>query len=547
MSIVLKDEKKQKVSIITELIESFERGENVRVGEFLGVHQCAGDNHTYVFRTYVPRAQRVELTGDFNSWGVEEMTPCGESDIWECTVESDVPIDGMRYQYRYYNCRGAFKASDLCSGYGRIPGRDESVICTRDEYEWRSRESFTSVTDVPVNIMCCELDGYVGARGEPMNYRDISHGISETAVDMGYTHVLIRGCEDRNRSVLGVSGCFFVPSARFGRPEDVMYMVDQLHSHGLGAVISMPLIFLGRTCALSNQEVSMIASCIVSMSERFRFDGIELTVEHEASGSADGGDIDLFPAVKRVVELVRASGVAMFTIAGRGIPSLVEEQFDLCIGTRISESLADAINADEAVRRFKWARLNYELMNAFERKYIIPLSPPAICGREIVEFPRLTARLKLTVAYLMLHPGKKLFDGFYESGWLGGDVKRFLKKLNQVYVKSFPMWKGELARDSFEWICHADNNIGVSAFVRRIDGEELLAVFNFENEAISDLTLALDNGHGCYERILDTDGDENTRVYTELVDSTALMHLELPPFYAAILSPASDREIPKTP
>ena len=72
-------------------------------------------------------------------------------------------------------------------------------------------------------------------------------------------------------------------------------------------------------------------------------------------------------------------------------------------------------------------------------------------------------------------------------------------------------------------------------------------MFNFENEAISDLTLALDNGHGCYECILDTDGDENTRVYTELVDSTALMHLELPPFYAAILSPASDREIPKTP
>jgi 1,4-alpha-glucan branching enzyme len=72
-----------------------------------------------------------------------------------------------------------------------------------------------------------------------MSYREAAHRLVEYVLEMGYTHVeLLPVCEHPYSGSWGyqIVG-YFAPTARYGTPQDFMYLVDLCHQHGIGVVL----------------------------------------------------------------------------------------------------------------------------------------------------------------------------------------------------------------------------------------------------------------------------------------------------------------------
>ena len=149
----------EELTDIDDEVRAFNSGNHTHLRKILGVWQEKnGDGYLYRFRTHVPNAIRVELIGDLNAWSGIPMTASRYRNIWECEIKSDVSLEGTRYKYRICTDNGVTSVADMCDGYSLCDGRDESVICTSDDYEWIS-EGYQAPADpysMPMNI--CSID-----------------------------------------------------------------------------------------------------------------------------------------------------------------------------------------------------------------------------------------------------------------------------------------------------------------------------------------------------------------------------------------------------
>jgi len=77
------------------------------------------------------------------------------------------------------------------------------------------------------------------ADGRLLGYREIAHALAEYLQRMGFTHVeLMPVTEHPFYGSWGYQTTgYFAPSARYGTPQDFMYLVDHLHQNGIGVIL----------------------------------------------------------------------------------------------------------------------------------------------------------------------------------------------------------------------------------------------------------------------------------------------------------------------
>ncbi|MCA1711924.1 MAG: 1,4-alpha-glucan branching protein GlgB [Actinobacteria bacterium] len=75
--------------------------------------------------------------------------------------------------------------------------------------------------------------------GTPMSYRDLAVHLVEYLVDTNFTHVEFMPIVEHpfGGSWGYQSTGFYAPTSRFGTPDDVMYLIDQLHQAGIGVIL----------------------------------------------------------------------------------------------------------------------------------------------------------------------------------------------------------------------------------------------------------------------------------------------------------------------
>ncbi|HUT47676.1 MAG TPA: AAA family ATPase, partial [Sedimentisphaerales bacterium] len=75
--------------------ETLEKSTSAKLSEYYGVSQI---NDAVVFVTLYPRAQSVQIAGDFNNWQPEQtmMDKVGESGVWQTQMK----LNAGRYRYR---------------------------------------------------------------------------------------------------------------------------------------------------------------------------------------------------------------------------------------------------------------------------------------------------------------------------------------------------------------------------------------------------------------------------------------------------------------
>ena len=528
---------------ITEAVKCFEVGEQTRLQDLFGV-RCDWENgkYRYNFRLYAPNAVKAELTGDFNSWGSEKMIPIYGRDIWETQIESEIPLDGLCYKYRVYNDKDVLQLPDMCDSYGQCDNRDESIVYTRDEYRWMTNRIVNNVEASAVNILECRTEYYKNALGGYLNYRDIAERLCGEAVELGYTHICLKLNNQAKRTVFGLRSYCFTPPARHGRPEDFMYLVDRLHSYGVCVVVELNIPTMFEMLGISPCEESLIQSCMVSTYERFRLDGVVIAAEKNKSRETDvrGKEELLAEKFRTIVERVKCYCPDIVLIAGEEITNTLSEEnklFDLYINSRVSEIISNALFSSTDTRKYKYSRLNYELMNCFERRCIIPFPEVKAVMEDENKYDGFLDDIRLAYSYVMFHPGKKMMC-CYEKNKERSELKNFLRRLNSIYRAENALWENDFSWKGFEWIQNAGKERGVSAFIRYSNKDERLCVINFDNKDEMRIRIPINGDCTGYDCIFDSLSDEKERIYIVIKNGEKELNIILPPKCARIYKPA---------
>jgi 1,4-alpha-glucan branching enzyme len=227
----------------------FAEGTHARLYDKLGAHPGArrGQRGTY-FAVWAPNAASVDVIGDWNAWqpGVCSLRPVRESGVWQ-GFAPDVPV-GNRYKYRVRSRNGDY-AVDKADPYAfaaEEPPATASVIATLDypwqDDDWLRRRAARAGREAPVSIYEVHLGSWMrdpARPHRPLGYRELAGPLVEHVRRTGFSHVeLMPIAEHPFYGSWGyqVTG-FFAPTARYGSPQDFMFLVDSLHRADIGVIL----------------------------------------------------------------------------------------------------------------------------------------------------------------------------------------------------------------------------------------------------------------------------------------------------------------------
>ncbi len=233
-----------------EDIYLFKQGTYLRAYEKLGAHLEVQQNRSGTrFALWAPNAESVSIVGDFNGWNPSAhrmQARSDESGIWELFV----PDVGAGTLYKYHlRSRIHGYTVQKADPYGfrtETPPRTASVVWELD-YQWQpspwlEQRPIVQALDAPWSIYEVHLGSWrrVPEEGNrSLTYRELAQELGDYVVDMGFTHVeLLPVMEHPFFGSWGyqVTG-YFAPSARYGSPQDFMYLVDHLHERGIGVIL----------------------------------------------------------------------------------------------------------------------------------------------------------------------------------------------------------------------------------------------------------------------------------------------------------------------
>jgi 1,4-alpha-glucan branching enzyme len=223
----------------------FNEGTHVRLWEKLGAHSVEGGAY---FAVWAPNAERVSVIGDFNDWDPSRhpLRFRDRSGVWEGVVAGITR--GTRYKYRVASRYGGYRI-DKADPFGLLheaPPQTASRLWSLEyvwgDGAWMAERAARDVHGKPVSVYEMHLGSWRRSPETPnlpLGYRDLAEPLAAYARDTGFTHVeLLPLMEHPFYGSWGyqITG-YFAPTARYGTPQDLMFLVDTLHRHGIGVIL----------------------------------------------------------------------------------------------------------------------------------------------------------------------------------------------------------------------------------------------------------------------------------------------------------------------
>ncbi len=228
----------------------FKEGTHSRLYEKFGCHlaERAGVAGAH-FTVWAPNALRVSAIGDWNGW-VRDAHPLSAredgSGIWEGFVPG--VMHGQAYKYFIESRVGGYQVAkaDPFAFYSEAPPRTGSRAWSLNynwgDAAWMVARRGANALDAPMSIYEMHLGSWRRVPEDAnrfLSYREIAQPLAEYVREMGFTHVeLMPVTEHPFYGSWGYQTTgYFAPTARYGSPEDFMYLVDTLHQHGIGVIL----------------------------------------------------------------------------------------------------------------------------------------------------------------------------------------------------------------------------------------------------------------------------------------------------------------------
>jgi 1,4-alpha-glucan branching enzyme len=199
------------------------------------------------FAVWAPNAQGVSVVGDFCRWDERRlpMRRLGSSGVYELFVPG--VWAGALYKYRIVGPGGEIrlKADPFAQAMELPPSTASRVAASSYQWgdgEWMAQRPSRDLHRSPVAIYEVHLGSWARILEEgnrPLTYREIAPRLIEHVRRLGFTHVEFMPLAEH--PFTGSWGyqvsAYFAPTARYGTPDDLRYLIDACHCAGIGVIM----------------------------------------------------------------------------------------------------------------------------------------------------------------------------------------------------------------------------------------------------------------------------------------------------------------------
>ena len=241
--------KVQSHSLFTDFdINLFKAGKHFRLYEKLGAHFIEVDGVKGVyFAVWAPSARAVSVIGDFNYWiqGEHQLqVRWDNSGIWEGFIPNIQKGTTYKYKIQSNNNGIITEKADPFALYCEHPPRTASVVWDLDykwnDKKWMENRAEKNGLDKPYSVYEVHLGSWKrNAEGKFLTYLELADDLVKYVKETGFTHVefmpIMEFPYDPSWGYQLVG--YFAPTSRFGKPQDLMFLIDKFHEAGIGVIL----------------------------------------------------------------------------------------------------------------------------------------------------------------------------------------------------------------------------------------------------------------------------------------------------------------------
>jgi 1,4-alpha-glucan branching enzyme len=457
-------------------LEGFHSGGDTELWKRLGAHETSVYDHDSgeriagtCFAVWAPNAQQVQVIGDFNYWSGDDMIHIPGSGVWSRFIEARGT--GTLYKFRIQGPDGVWreKVDPMAQFSEMAPGNASIVYQSKylwSDDEWMAQRADWQAFASPISVYELHVGGW--RRGK--TYLELADELIEYVRWQGFTHVeFMPLAEHPFEPSWGyqVTG-YFSPTSRFGRPDELRYLIDRLHQAGIGVIMDwVPGHFpkdewaLGRFDGTAlyehadprqgehkdwgtyifnygrNEVKSFLVSNALYWIQEFHIDGLRVDavasmlyldysrqpgewVPNQFGGNENLAAIDFLRYVnKHLYE--RAPGVMMIAEESTSFPGITRrvDQGGLGFGFKwnmgwMNDSLR-YLQLDPVYRQYHHNLMTFAMVYAFSENFVLPISHDEVVhgkGSMINKIGqddwRKFASLRAFYAFMWAFPGKQL-------------------------------------------------------------------------------------------------------------------------------------------
>lgn len=468
-------------SLFTEHdIYLFREGSHYKLYEKFGAHSVTvnGVEGVY-FSVWAPHAKQVSVIGDFNQWHSENhvlFPRWDESGIWEGFISGLKWGDVYKYGIRTNKDVLLEKGDPFALSWEQNLQAGSLVSTTWFEWndgDWMSGRAKKNSLQAPMAVYEMHLASWMRGTDDPtkfFSYREIAERLVPYIKEMGFTHVEFMPVMEYPYDPswgYQITG-FFAATSRFGSPQDLMFLINELHRNGIGVLLDwVPSHFPGDANGLhffdgtflyehedprkgfhpdwksyifnyGRPEVkSFLISNAMFWLDRYHADGLRVDAvtsmlhldysrnEGEWEPNIYGGNVNL--EAKKFLQDFNVAVYKEFpdiiTIAEESsdFPLLTKPVYDGGIGFGMKWMMGwmhDTLKyfkTDPQARKLEHNKLTFGSMYVFNENYMMPLSHDEVVHGKaslIYKMPgdewQKFANLRALYAYMYTHPGAKL-------------------------------------------------------------------------------------------------------------------------------------------
>ncbi|KAH0483602.1 MAG: hypothetical protein KVP17_004269 [Porospora cf. gigantea B] len=238
-------------------LKLFQGGSCWTVANLLGSHVITLDGVSGVrFAVWAPNAQIVRVVGDFNTWDgrVHPMRKRDPYGVWELFIPHVTP--GNKYGYKIHTPHGTdmIKIDPYAQEFENPPAHasvisacDDAYKPVNERFEWTDQEWIERrannkevIQDAPMSIYEVHLPSWVRGEGNSyLKYPELASRLIDHLLKLNFTHVeFLPLAHHPFEGSWGyqISG-EYAPYSRLGSADDFKYLIDELHSAGIGVFI----------------------------------------------------------------------------------------------------------------------------------------------------------------------------------------------------------------------------------------------------------------------------------------------------------------------